>query len=53
MNICDVEAFVLSNRKQNVIHEKILKQTTKLYFDIETHKDASDNLVMINLDKFK
>ena len=45
--------MVLANRNRCVYHEKILAHTCKLYFDIETKKDKSDNLVMIDMQKFR
>lgn len=49
IDVYQVEAMVLANRNNCVYHEKILSDTCKLYFDIETKKDNSDNLVMVDM----
>ena len=53
IDVQQVEAMVLANRNKCVYHEKILSDTCKLYFDIETKKDKSDNLVMVDMQKFR
>lgn len=49
----DIEQLVLNYRHKYVYHEKILSDHCKLYFDLETKKDVNDNLVMIDINKFK
>jgi hypothetical protein len=39
----------MANRSKCVYHEKILSDPCKLYFDIETKKDDSNNLVMVDM----
>ena len=51
--INEIENLVLSNVNKCVYHEKILNNRCKLYFDIETKKDESGNLVMVDIEKFK
>ena len=53
VNIDEIEALVLANRHNRVYHEKILVDRCKLYFDLETEKDSNNNLVMIDISKFR
>lgn len=51
--INEIENLVLSNVNKHVYHEKILNNRCKLYFDIETKKNDSGDLVMVDVEKFK
>ncbi len=48
VDIVDAKSIIIASKNKNVYHEKILSNTCKLYFDIETKrkqiKDTNNNI---------